>query len=56
MKIILVRKPYRMKVLNDKNEIIHMDGGDRTYKRDRLGRVYHYTELKSQFDCFYGFG
>lgn len=33
-----------------------MDGGDRTYKRDRLGRVYHYTELKSQFDCFYGFG
>jgi hypothetical protein len=36
--------------------VIYKDLRGRAYRQDLRGRVYHYSKIDIENDCFYGFG
>ncbi len=50
------KNPYRLEIYGHDGKRIYSDLAGRAYRRDRRGRVYHYSEIDQEHDCFYGFG
>ncbi|MEI6055088.1 MAG: TIM-barrel domain-containing protein [Lentisphaerota bacterium] len=47
---------YHIGIFNSDGVRIYSDIPGRAFKKDRQGRVYHYSAIDQQNDCFYGFG
>jgi alpha-glucosidase len=52
----IYKNPYGMEISNKNGDVLYRDLRGRSYKRDLQGRIYHYCEIDSVNDCFYGFG
>lgn len=52
----MVKEPFYIRILNSRDQCIYSDLPGKSYEKDHLGRIYHYSFLDSEKDHFYGFG
>ncbi|WP_166239636.1 TIM-barrel domain-containing protein [Paenibacillus turpanensis] len=55
MRILIHREPFAIQITDKEGRVLHEDLKERSYGKDKQGRVYHYTCMNDD-DYYYGFG
>ncbi|MBP2630566.1 MAG: Alpha-glucosidase [Firmicutes bacterium] len=55
LNIKIYKDPFSIDILDKNKNIVFSDLKGKSYARDEMGRLYHYSCMKDS-DCFYGFG
>ena len=55
LRVMIFREPFGIEIRDRENRRLHADLRGRSFVKDHLGRVWHYTEQGGQ-DRYYGFG
>ncbi|MFC7393047.1 TIM-barrel domain-containing protein [Scopulibacillus cellulosilyticus] len=55
LNIIINKEPFVIKITDKEGNLLHSDLKERSYVKDNLGRLYHYSCMDDE-DYFYGFG
>lgn len=56
LRIQLVKEPFGFRVFDEKGRMIYSDLLGRSFVRDHLGRIFHYSRMEAESDHFFGFG
>ena len=55
LRIVIHKSPFAIEIQDADGRVLHEDVKERSYVKDRSGRLYHYSTLKDE-DYYYGFG
>ncbi len=56
VKVQVIKEPFYIRIYNKYDKCIYSDLPGKSYEKDYLGRVSHYSSLNAEKDHFYGFG
>ncbi|UJF33786.1 glycoside hydrolase family 31 protein [Paenibacillus hexagrammi] len=55
LRVIIHKSPFAIEIQDAEGRVLHEDVKERSYVKDKQGRLYHYSTLKDE-DYYYGFG
>ncbi|MDQ1914091.1 glycoside hydrolase family 31 protein [Paenibacillus sp. GD4] len=55
LRVIIHREPFAIEITDAEGRVLHEDLKERSYVKDKQGRLYHYSCMKDE-DHYYGFG
>ncbi|SDE38276.1 alpha-glucosidase [Paenibacillus sp. UNCCL117] len=55
LRILIHREPFAIEITDAEGRVLHEDLKERSYVKDKQGRLYHYSCMKDE-DHYYGFG